>query len=126
MRLTRVVLDSLALRYASVVSAGSSGSPAPRCRESTSSAAAARTSYLNQATADASGRPVLAGPAEATATGNLLVQAIASGRLASIEEGRRLVFESARPRRFEPRVSPAWAEAAERYREIEGRYTDRP
>ena len=123
-RLTRVVLDSLALRYASVV----------RTVERLTGAAipgihivggGGQNDYLNQATADASGRPVLAGPAEATATGNLLVQALASGRLASLAEGRQRVFASTRPRRYEPRASPAWAEAAERYREIEGRYTDR-
>jgi rhamnulokinase len=123
-RLTRVVLDSLALRYASVVRTAErlTGAEIPGIHIV---GGGGQNDYLNQAAADASGRPVLAGPAEATATGNLLVQAIASGRLASIEEGRRLVFESARPRRFEPRGSPAWTETAERYREIEGRYTDR-
>jgi rhamnulokinase len=78
--------------------------------------------YLNQATADAACRPVLAGPAEATATGNLLLQAVASGRLGSLAGGRALVARAVRPRRFEPRERPGWAEAAERYREIEGRY----
>ena len=39
----------------------------------------ARNDYLNQATANATGRPVLAGPVEATGLGNLLVQAVACG-----------------------------------------------
>ena len=60
-----------------------------------------RNEYLNQATADASGRPVLAGPVEATAAGNLLLQAIAAGEFRSLAEGRKLV---AAPRRFEPRA----------------------
>ncbi len=64
----------------------------------------------------------MAGPAEATATGNLLLQAVASGRLGSLAEGRRLVAQAVRPRRFEPRERPGWSETAERYREIEGRY----
>jgi rhamnulokinase len=72
--------------------------------------------YLNQATADASGRPVLAGPVEATATGNLLLQAIAAGQLRSLAEGRRLV---AAPRRFEPRARTPLQAAAARYRELE-------
>ena len=123
-RLARVVLDSLALRYASVVRTAErlTGVAVPGIHIV---GGGGQNDYLNQATADASERPVLAGPAEATAIGNLLVQALASGRLASIEEGRRRVFASARPGRYEPRASPAWTEASERYREIEGRYTDR-
>jgi hypothetical protein len=65
---------------------------------------------------------VLAGPAEATATGNLLVQAVATGALGSLAEGRRRVAEAVRPRRYEPRDRPGWKEAADRYREIEERF----
>jgi hypothetical protein len=53
-----------------------------------------------------------------------MVQAVASGRLGSLAEGRRLVARTVRPRRFEPRERPGWKDAAERYREIEGRFTD--
>jgi rhamnulokinase len=81
-----------------------------------------RNDYLNQATADAAERPVMAGPAEATATGNLLLQAIASGRLPSLAEARGVVARSVKPRRFEPHERPGWSEAAARYREIEERY----
>jgi rhamnulokinase len=120
-RLTRVVLDSLAFRYASAV----------RTIESLTGEAVSGihivgggslNEYLNQATADASLRPVLAGPAEATATGNILLQAVASGSLGSLSDGRSLVARAVRPRRFEPRERPGWAEAAERYGEIEGSY----
>jgi rhamnulokinase len=121
-RLTRVVLDSLALRCATVVDTleALTGDPVPGVHVV---GGGSQNEYLNQATADASGRPVLAGPAEATATGNVLVQAIASGRIGSLDEGRRRVAASVPPRRFEPRAGPAWAEAKERYREIEGRYS---
>lgn len=120
-RLTRVVLDSLAFRYASVVRTIESltGETVPGLHIV---GGGCQNDYLNQATADAAGRPVLAGPAEATATGNLLLQAVASGRLGSLAEGRQLVTKAVRPRRFEPREWPGWTEAAERYREIEGRY----
>jgi len=60
--------------------------------------------YLNQATADAARRPVSAGPVEATAIGNLLVQGMAAGEIGSIEEGRRLVAASFKPVRYEPRA----------------------
>ena len=120
-RLTRVVLDSLAFRYASVVSTieALSGETVPGIHIV---GGGCQNDYLNQATADAASRPVLAGPAEATATGNLLLQAVATGRLDSLAEGRRLVAQAVRPRRFEPRDGPLWSEAAERYREIEGRF----
>jgi rhamnulokinase len=120
-RLARVVLDSLAFRYASIVRTieALTGEAVPGLHVV---GGGCQNDYLSQATADASGRPVLAGPAEATATGNLLVQAVASGRLASIAEGRRLVARAVRPRRFEPRERPGWTEAGERYREIEGRF----
>jgi len=120
-RLARVVLDSLAFRYASVVRTieALTGEAVPGLHVV---GGGCQNDYLNQATADASGRPVLAGPTEATATGNLLVQAVASGCLGSLAEGRRLVARAVRPRRFEPRERPGWKEAAERYREIEGRF----
>jgi rhamnulokinase len=118
--LARVVLDSLALRYASVV-------------ETIESLAGARVpgihvvgggslnDHLNQATADACGRTVLAGPVEATATGNVLLQAIACGRLGSLAEGRELVARGVAPRRFEPRERAGFASLRERYRELEAR-----
>ncbi len=120
-RLSRVVLDSLAFRYASVVETieALTGEPV---RGLHIVGGGCQNDYLNQATADAARRPVIAGPAEATATGNVLLQAMASGRLASLAEGRRLVARTVRPCRFEPRDRAGWREAGERYREIEGRY----
>ena len=77
--------------------------------------------YLSQATADATGRPVAAGPVEATAAGNLLVQAVAGGEIASLAEGQRHLASSTRFRRFEPRGVEAWAQAGRLYREVEAR-----
>ncbi len=62
---------------------------------------------------------MLAGPVEATAAGNVLVQAIACGTLPSLAAAREAVRRSVRPRRYEPRDHAAWAEAAARYREVE-------
>ncbi len=58
---------------------------------------------LNQLVADATGRRVVAGPAEATAIGNLLVQAMGAGELAGIEEIRAVVRRSFAIETFEPR-----------------------
>lgn len=119
-RLTKLILDSLALRYASVVD---------RIEQLTGHAieglhvvgGGSQNDYLNQATANASGRPVLAGPVEATATGNLIVQAIATGELASLDEARRLLSGTLTLRRFEPRDRGRWIEPSRRYRDLEAR-----
>jgi rhamnulokinase len=74
----------------------------------------AQNEYLNQATADASGRPVLAGPVEATGLGNVLMQSVACGTT-TVEDGRKLIRAALAPRRYEPRNSAWWALAKERY-----------
>ncbi len=64
---------------------------------------------LNQFTADAINRPVITGPVEATSTGNILVQMMALGEIASLQEGRELVrrsvdttpYRAAEPNRWE-------------------------
>jgi rhamnulokinase len=119
--LAKVVLDSLALRYASVLAT------LERLTGETVLGVhvvggGARNDYLNQATADATARPVRAGPEEAAAVGNLLVQGLGCGALDSLAEGRRQVAWSFAPRRFEPRAPSAWADAARRYRENEARH----
>jgi rhamnulokinase len=75
--------------------------------------------YLNQATANATGKPVLAGPVEATVTGNALVQAIASGRFPSLAEARHHVAVNTQLREFTPRASHAWEIAGRRYVKLE-------
>ena len=63
-----------------------------------------QNALLCQLTADALGRPVVAGPVEATAIGNLLVQARAHGQLAGgLEDLRAVVRRSADTRRYDPR-----------------------
>lgn len=74
----------------------------------------ARNRLLNQMTADATERPVVAGPVEATAVGNLLAQALGLGDLNSHEEGRALVRRSFPVEAFEPGETGPWAEAWER------------
>jgi rhamnulokinase len=70
---------------------------------------------LNQFAANATGRTVLAGPVEATAIGNVLVQAIALGYLADLAEARALVRRSFSVEAYEPRDTAAWDEAYRRY-----------
>lgn len=63
--------------------------------------------------AGATGLPVVAGPVEATSLGNLLVQMNATGEIADIAEGRRLVRETADLAEYEPDDCDAWAEAVD-------------
>jgi rhamnulokinase len=74
-----------------------------------------RNRLLNQFTADATGCEVIAGPVEATAIGNILLQAIGRRHLSSLEEGRSLVRRSFDVTSFEHQTSPAWDEAYNRY-----------
>ena len=119
--LAKVILDSLAFRYASVLRTVE-GLTGERVGGVQIVGGGSRNDYLNQATADATGKAVLAGPVEATVTGNVLVQAVAAGRFASLAEGRRHVAENVSPRRFEPRRDGRVEEAARRYAEIEFLY----
>jgi rhamnulokinase len=78
----------------------------------------ARNRLLCQWTADATGLPVLAGPADATEIGNLLVQALALGELASVGEAREVVRASFPPTLYEPSNRDRWDEAYARFEEI--------
>lgn len=72
-------------------------------------------SLLCQMTADACDRTVIAGPVEATATGNLLMQMLGTGRLKSIQEARSLVQSSFETTRYEPENVEVWTEPANRF-----------
>ena len=69
---------------------------------------------LCQMTADACERPVLAGPMEATAIGNVLMQAIAAGEIADAAAARDVVRRSFEPIEYQPRPDVGWARAAAR------------
>jgi len=74
-----------------------------------------RNRLLNQWTADATGLPVVAGPVEATAVGNLLVQALGRGRIGTLADLRRIVAASGELQRYEPWNTNAWDEAQGRF-----------
>jgi rhamnulokinase len=75
----------------------------------------ARNTLLNQLTADVTHRTVVAGPVEATAIGNVLVQALALGHIRSQEEGREVVRRSFGVVAFQPQDSSRWDEAYQKY-----------
>ena len=83
-----------------------------------------RNTLLCQLTADVLGLPVLAGPEEATALGNVLVQARACGELSSLDEMRALVARSVNVDRYEPTASAN--ETYERFLSVTGLQAERP
>ncbi|HOQ59248.1 MAG TPA: FGGY family carbohydrate kinase [Vicinamibacterales bacterium] len=121
--MVKVILDSLACRYASVFTTieALTGAPVNGVRII---GGGCQNAYLNQATSTATGKPVLAGPVEATAMGNAIVQAIAAGRFASLAEARAHVARHVSPSSFEPRPTAASERAALRYAAIEARFTE--
>jgi rhamnulokinase len=74
-----------------------------------------QNTLLCQLTADACNRPVLAGPVEATALGNVLVQAIGLGALANLAEAREVVRRSFEVRSYQPHKPERWQGAYERF-----------
>lgn len=74
-----------------------------------------QNALLCQLTADACNRPVLAGPVEATAVGNVLVQGIGLGLLGSLADAREVVRRSFEVRTFTPQQPERWEEAHARF-----------
>jgi rhamnulokinase len=86
----------------------------------------ARNALLCQLTADLSGLPVLSGPEEATALGNVLVQLRALGDVSTLDEMRELVAGSVATRRFEPSGGRAANQTYERFLAVTGLASRRP
>ena len=74
-----------------------------------------QSQLLNQFTADATGRPVITGPVEATALGNVLLQARTSGSITTLSQIRDVVRASSTMKRYEPRDTAAWNAAYQRF-----------
>ncbi|MBN1659482.1 MAG: rhamnulokinase [Anaerolineae bacterium] len=113
-QIVRCALESLALEYRRVAACLQELAGRPLATLHIVGGGSQNT-LLNQLTADATGRTVVAGPVEATAIGNVLVQAIALGHLPDLAAGRALVRRSFALDTYEPRHTLAWDEAYERY-----------
>lgn len=115
--IARSIFDSLALKYRFVFKKLERFSPNP-LRGMHVLGGGSRNKLLNQMAADAIGLPVLAGPSEATAIGNIMVQAIATGEIASLEAGRDMVARSFPLERFEPQQTSIYRESVERFERL--------
>ncbi len=74
--------------------------------------------FLNQLTADATCRTVVTGPVEATAIGNILMQAVGMKHLGSLAEAREVVRLSFQPEIYEPKQASEWEEANSRLEKV--------
>ena len=119
--ITRMIFDSLAFRYASVLRSIESLTNSKLARIEIVGGGG-RNRYLNQSTANATGLPVRSGLTEATVVGNVLVQATASGRFESLSDARTYVASKIDFTDFIPQTVPGLAEAETRYLAIEARF----
>ncbi len=104
--LVRCITDSLALKYRWVL-ARMEDTLGRTLQPIHVVGGGSQNDVLNQATADATGRVVIAGPAEATATGNIMVQAVARGEIGSLEEIGAMVRQSTHLKTLEPDIQTA-------------------
>jgi len=113
----RAALESLALRYRMVLGfleelIGS------RIETIHIVGGGAKNALLCQMAADATNRRVVAGPVEATALGNLVVQAVAAGAIGSLAKARDIIRASFEVQEYRPRQPAAWDEAYERFEKL--------
>ena len=118
--LVRCALDSLALKYRHVL-ATMEGILGRRLEPLHVVGGGSRNRLLCQLAADATGRTVVAGPVEATAAGNVALQAMALGHLASLAEARDLVRRSFEIVEYEPRGGAEVDDAYARLLRVMGR-----
>lgn len=106
----RAIVDSLALKFRWVIEQLEAAS-GMTIEHINLVGGGALDRVLCQAVADATGRQVIAGPVEATALGNILVQLMAHGDVASLAEGRQLAARTLELITYEPRDRSQWDEA---------------
>lgn len=116
-QVVRCIFESLALRYRQVLESLSSLSPFP-IETLYVIGGGSRNELLNRFTANAIGIPVVAGPAEATAIGNIMVQAMAAGEAADIPSMRQLVRKSVPLVTYQPQDTDSWDIAYKHFKNI--------
>ncbi len=110
----RCIFESLALRYRQVLENLRELSPRP-IEVLHIIGGGSRNELLNQWTSNATDLPVVAGPMEATAIGNMMLQALATREVADLAEMRRLIATSVPLKNFAPSNCEAWDEAYKRF-----------
>jgi len=112
----RAILESLAFKYR-VVLESMEELTGTAITEIRIVGGGSRNRLLNQFTADATGRAVVAGPVEASALGNIAMQMVATKAVASLAEARRIIEHSFPVERFDPMAPDAWNAHYRRFHE---------
>ena len=110
----RLIFESLALRYRQVLEDLDRIATHPIERLHIIGGGS-KNRLLNQFTANAIGRKVIAGPSEATAIGNVMIQAMAAGVVSSLQEMRAIIHASIETEEFLPQESEAWEQAYQKF-----------
>ncbi len=108
--IARCIYESLALKYRFALE-GLERMKGARIGSLNITGGGIQNKLLNQMTADSIGRPVITGPVEGAALGNILQQAIAMGKLSNIAEAREVVRRSISLDTYEPCRTAAWDDA---------------
>lgn len=116
-QVTRCVFDSLALRYRQVFEHLQQMAPFS-INVLHVIGGGSRNNILNQFTCNAVGIPVVAGPNECTAIGNIMLQAKAAGMLTNITAIRDLIATSVKTTTFVPEDTDVWAKGYEQYLKV--------
>ncbi len=116
-QIVRTIFESLALRYREVLEILESMSPFA-IDVLHIIGGGSKNRLLNQYTANAIGKRVVAGPSEATAIGNVMMQAIGAGVVGSLAEARQIIRASIETEEFLPQESEAWNRAYERFHNL--------
>ncbi len=117
---TRMILESLALTYAQTLRELQSVT-GRKIEKLHIVGGGSRSALLNQLSADATGLTVITGPVEATAIGNILIQALALGHLKSAAELRRIVESSFPTQTFTPGAKYFSERARTRFHQLEAK-----
>jgi len=112
-QMIRVILESLALKYRWVIEK-LEGILQQKIELVHAVGGGIQNELLCQFTADSTGRKVIAGPVEATAAGNVIMQARATGQIGSLAEGRRIVRNSFELKSYDPENTNRWDQVFER------------
>ena len=110
----RLIFESLALRYRQVLEDLDHIATHPIERLHIIGGGS-KNRLLNQLTANAIGRKVVAGPSEATAIGNVMIQAMAAGIVSSLQEMRSIIHSSIETEEFVPQSVAEWEEAYQKF-----------
>ncbi|AQT69251.1 Rhamnulokinase [Anaerohalosphaera lusitana] len=122
-QMARLILDSLAMRYRREIQKVEKASG--RAVEVLHVVGGGiKNELLCQLTADAIGKKVVTGPAEATASGNILVQAMGAGQIDSVETARRIVTNSFDLAEYLPRDTAIWNEKYAEFIQLQERDED--